>query len=93
MQYSLVAAVIILSFLLPATAIFCFLKGAEVYQNAFQAGLETKKGKTPSKDNKVIKPKKEVKAITNTVNMDKMEKLFSNLERYDGTSTGQVEIK
>lgn len=74
----LIVAVIILSFLLPITAVVSFLVGANVYQKA----SANKEIPVPTIKQKKKKPERDESML-------RFEKILHNIDVYDGTSLGQ----
>ena len=83
---------ILLILIVALTAIFSFFAGYKVFTLGFALGKEQPNGekvsksapKTPKKSKKKAKPSPEI---------EKMNRVLANIERYDGTSAGQEDIK
>lgn len=77
MLYSLLTAVIVLSFLMPILSVWCFIKGYNLKAD--------KLGEKPIQSRRAIhKTPKENKEL---------KTLLGNIEAFDGTSNGQKEFK
>ena len=77
MLYSLLTAVIILSFLMPILSIWCFIKGYNLKADK----LGEKRIETPKMPQKRPKTNKEYAT------------LMCNIDAFDGTAQGQKEFK
>lgn len=86
MLYSLLAAVLILSFLLPVTALKAFEKGFNMTHED-SVNLVENPVKTVKKAVKKHEFDKETKK-----KQENIERLLSNIDKYDGTSVGQEKI-
>lgn len=76
---------LILVILIAFTAIFSFFAGYKVFYMGFLLGKEEKKPEPVKK-----KSKKTAKTSQEVV---RMNSILSNIEKYDGTSAGQEDIK
>lgn len=80
---------ILIAILVALTAIFSFFAGAYVFHKGFLLGKSTKSGaNTPKKT-----PKKTGKGKKTSPEIVKMNRILANIEKYDGTSAGQEDIK
>lgn len=77
MLYSLLVANIVLCIMLPLVGVFCFVKGYNL-----------KAEKVADKPLKLVTKAKKPPEVD-----EKLETLLANIDAYDGTSKGQVEIK
>lgn len=77
---------IIMVILIAFTAIFSFFAGYWVFAAGFRTG---KSGENPTKP----APKKRKKVAKTPPEIEKMNRVLSNIEKYDGTSAGQEDVK
>ena len=70
-------------------AIFSFFAGAKVFERGYDCGKDDRVTKnTPKKPSKTTK-----KAPKTSPEVVRVNNILANIERYDGTSAGQEEIK
>ena len=87
MLYNLIMVVLV-----AVMAIFSFFAGAKVFHDGFTLGKEqvaTEKAPKPAPK----KPKKPSNKPKTNPEIEKMNRILANIEKYDGTSAGQEEIR
>lgn len=80
MLYNLILVIVV-----AVMAIFSFFAGCKVFMIGFRMG----KGE----ENITLAPKKKPKKSKTPPEIEKMNRILSNIEKYDGTSAGQEDIK
>ena len=73
-------------------AIFSFFAGAKVFHDGFTLGKEQVVEEKPAKPAPKKQKKPSNKPKTNP-EIEKMNRILANIEKYDGTSAGQEEIR
>lgn len=87
MLYNLIMVVLV-----AVMAIFSFFAGAKVFHEGFTLGKEQPNGEKTSKS-APKKPKKSANKPKPNPEIEKMNRILANIEKYDGTSAGQEDIR
>lgn len=87
MLYNLIMVVLV-----AVMAIFSFFAGAKVFHEGFTLGKEQPNGEKISKS-APKKPKKSANKPKPNPEIEKMNRILANIEKYDGTSAGQEDIR
>ena len=90
MLYSLLLAVLILSFLMAFLVPYCVIRAFLTGFNITARAENKEPIKAPKTIGKIIKQSKAKKE--SDVKIKKAEQILSNLDRFDGTPKGQVKI-